>query len=567
MKAKEVLAQYAQGERDFHRVDLRGQSFKGQNLSGADFRGADIRGTNFTGANLTGTNFQEAEAGLQKRWVMLQLLFSFVLAAISGFGSMLAGAMAALIFESTNLENQIIGWLALVGLLVSSIIILRQGINFALSTVAVAITSSIAVKLAIAFAVAVAVVIATAVAIAFAITVAIAFASSVLITVAIMIVVSISIAFLASVAFSVTVAITVSVAITSSIAVTVALLIAAALTILSTYTGWQAMKRNKKYVLIKTVAVTLAAIGGTSFRQANLTEADFTKAILKNTDFRRAIFTHTYWNDAFKLDLARLGNTYLNQKPVRELILTKNGYKKSYQGLNLRGANLAGINLEAANLKQADLGEANLRQANLKNANLTEINAVATDFTNSTLTGACLEAWNIDHTTKLKNIDCQYVYLLEHPNLLGNRERRPHDPDSVFQPGDFSQLFQEVLNVVQLLIRDGLNPEAFQQAFQKIMTEHPGVTPDSIQEIKRKGKDVFVTLEVPEETDKGRLEKDFNEVYQARLEAEAQKNAELLQAANIRAEEMTKIALALANQNLSLNVDNSNKVENNLNNS
>ncbi len=186
--------------------------------------------------------------------------------------------------------------------------------------------------------------------------------------------------------------------------------------------------------------------------------------------------------------------------------------------MNLRGINLAGVNLEAANLKQADLAEANLRQANLKDANLTEINAVATDFTNATLTGACLEAWNIDHTTKLKDIDCQYIYLLEKPNNRGNRERRPHNSDAVFQPGDFSQLFQEVLNVVQLLIRDGLNPEAFQQAFQKIMQQHPGITPDSIQEIKKKGKDVVVTLEVPEETDKGVLEKDFHEVYQLRLE-------------------------------------------------
>ncbi len=111
MKAKEVVAKYAEGERDFRRVDLRGQSFKGENLAGADFRGADIRGTNFTGANLTGVNFQEAKAGLQRRWMVVQLLFSLVLAAISGFCSILAGAMVTFIFDSSDLENQIAGWL------------------------------------------------------------------------------------------------------------------------------------------------------------------------------------------------------------------------------------------------------------------------------------------------------------------------------------------------------------------------------------------------------------------------------------------------------------------------
>ena len=34
MKASEVLRRYAAGERDFHCVNLRGQSFKGKNLLG-----------------------------------------------------------------------------------------------------------------------------------------------------------------------------------------------------------------------------------------------------------------------------------------------------------------------------------------------------------------------------------------------------------------------------------------------------------------------------------------------------------------------------------------------------
>ena len=512
MKAKEVLARYVEGERDFRWVDLRGQFFKGQNLSGADFRGADIRGTNFTGANLTGVNFQEAKAGLQKRWVVEQFLISLVLAAMSGICSGFAGAMVAVIFDNSHLDNQIAGWAALVIVVIVSIIILHQGLNFALIVIAIAIAFVGAFAFAGAFILSGTVAITfigaftVTFAVAFAITGAVAFADAFVTigTLAFVIlgVVAVAFAFLiADVATSL-----------------VAFAFAGALISLSAYVGLQAIKGNEKYTLIKIIAIALAATGGTSFSKANLTEADFTRATVKNTNFRQANLTCTYWKDTLKLDLARLGKTYLSQKAVRELILTNNGYKKSYKGLNLRGVNLAGANLEAANLKQADLGEANLREANLKNANLTEINAVATDFTNATLTGACLEAWNIDYTTKLKDIDCQYIYLLEHPNHLGNRERRPHNQDAVFAPGDFSKLFQEVLNVVQLLIRDGLNPEAFQQAFQKIMAEHPGITSESIQKVEKKGQDILVTLEVPEETDKGVLAKDFDEVYQLRLD-------------------------------------------------
>ncbi len=47
MKAAEVLRRYANGERDFHCADLRGQDFELANLLGANFSRADMRGANF----------------------------------------------------------------------------------------------------------------------------------------------------------------------------------------------------------------------------------------------------------------------------------------------------------------------------------------------------------------------------------------------------------------------------------------------------------------------------------------------------------------------------------------
>ncbi len=282
------------------------------------------------------------------------------------------------------------------------------------------------------------------------------------------------------------------------------------------------------------MGVAFGAIGGTSFCGADLTDADFTKAILKSTNFnhtkqKQTILDQVCWSDAVKLDRARLGTSILANPAVRNLLVTRNGYKKSYANLDLSHANLKGVNLNCANL--------------------TKTVAVGANFSQACLTGACLESWNIDHTTTLDHVDCQYVFLLKKENEFGSRERRPHDSDKVFQPGDFEKLYAKIMTTVQLLLRNGMNPEAFAVAFQKLMQENPDISPDSVQAIEKKGNDVLVTLQLPKGTDKGKVEQTFDNAYQAKLEA--QKNAELLESANRHNQQLNQLALTLA-QNTSL---------------
>ena len=162
-----------------------------------------------------------------------------------------------------------------------------------------------------------------------------------------------------------------------------------------------------------------------------------------------------------------------------------------------------------------------MHQANLEGANLTETQALATDFTAAHFTGACLEAWNIDANTKLDRVDCRFVYLLEDPKPeTDDRDRRPHHISKFFAPGDFEKLYKKIMTTVQILLKDGINPEAFTAAFQKLMQEFPDITPESIQGVEKKENDVLLTIKVPLGTDKGKVEQNWDEVYQARLEAQ-----------------------------------------------
>ncbi|NEO28039.1 MAG: pentapeptide repeat-containing protein [Kamptonema sp. SIO4C4] len=317
-----------------------------------------------------------------------------------------------------------------------------------------------------------------------------------------------------------------------------------------------------------------------------MTNSVFSKANLKSIDFRNSVLINTIFYKAKNIDKIRYDKpknfesgasnySLLSNEKIRKLLVSGDGENQSYVGLNLKGAylvnanlsnaelrqadlsyvNLQGATVENTNFKQANLSQAILQDANLKDANLTETLALGTNFTGAYLTGACLEGWNIDHTTILERVDCQYVFLLEQPNANGHRERQPHDPDKCFAPGDFEKIYEEIINTVQILLKDGVNPEAFSAALGRIMVENPEITKDSIQGMQKKGDDVLLTIEVPEGTDKAQIERTFDEVYVAKLEAQAEAQRQYLQ-------DFKEIALVLAKKQdqTTIAVNNENKM-------
>lgn len=276
--------------------------------------------------------------------------------------------------------------------------------------------------------------------------------------------------------------------------------------------------------------------------------------------------THTRFYEAKKLDFARLDNTILTNSDVLNLLVTGNGREKSYIGANLKGANLNGVDLTQAVLKNADITGATFQGAYLEGANLTLAQAVGTNFTSAQMTGACVEAWNIESTTKLDNVDCRFIYLLENSKPgTDDHERRPSSGD--FQPGEFTKLFEEVLNTVDLIFRDGIDWKAFVNAFQTVQGQNED-TELALQSIENKGDGVVVVkVGVPDGADKEKIHSDFTQNYQLALQAVEEKYKAQLQAKDEQiviyrqqSGEMAEIVRLLANKPINVQVDN--KVEN-----
>ncbi|WP_193200721.1 pentapeptide repeat-containing protein [Nostoc sp. MG11] len=263
---------------DLSGQNLSGRSFKGQDLSNANFSGADIRSCDFSGANLTGANFSYAKAGLRRCSAIESVYVSSLLPGISGILSTLIGSIGLLIAENPSSKKYQAGVIVLILLLLFWTLTVRQSLIVgalavsgvlagALAEVSVGVladsrvgTESVALVLTVALAGVGALALARSVAKTLDLTAGLALT----LAGALALVIAGSI-----------------LALTKTGAVAKALAVSGVL--FSAYFAWQAIKGNEKYSLSR----------GTSFREANLTDADFTAAQVQNTDFRKAVLIRT----------------------------------------------------------------------------------------------------------------------------------------------------------------------------------------------------------------------------------------------------------------------------------
>lgn len=470
---------------DFSHQRLRGRSFKGQDLTGADFTGADVRGVDFSNAILIRANFKLIQTGLKPIGLLGLIIGLGALAGLAGFITAYAGAFAGSWLPTIeSLSGRIFASaFALVLFVTFAFIMIRRGLGSALSAFAIVAiialtilaalpgvdnTRLVAILLGMVIAINVAGVGVGAVAVAVA-----QILSSRLIRV---IVELVALAFALLGVRAGTEELTEQWEFVSALAVAVP--VVAVLIGLSFYVGWKAIAGEKRYELIRRIAIAMSCLGGTSFRGADLTDADFSNAMLKNSDFRGANLTRINWFNTKWLNQARIGNTYLEHPKIRQLLITKQGQAQNFDHLDLRGLNLDGANLANASLIGAKLSEATLQGADLTRAKLVQSHLYQANLTEACLTGAVIENWGIAADTRFDRVRCDFVFMQLPTETDPDPYRKPDNRNEVFQPGDFVDFVAPIVKTLNLYKTQHIDPRGIGQTFKSLdLYHHKGIDP------------------------------------------------------------------------------------------
>ncbi|WP_226883652.1 pentapeptide repeat-containing protein [Allocoleopsis franciscana] len=242
---------------------------------------------------------------------------------------------------------------------------------------------------------------------------------------------------------------------------------------LAGHLSWKTVKGNQAFRWMLQIAIAIAAKGGHTFRGANLTDADFTGATLKLCDLRGANLKRTRLFEAKGLEFSRLGNTYLANPKIRQLVVTLNGQAQNFDGLNLEGVNLQDANLQDASFIGANLNHANLQNTDLSRAILKQAQLDGADLTGAILTGACIEDWGITGTTKLEGVRCDYIFMRLETKDNPDRLRKPDNWRETFADGEFSDFIKPYVDTLDLYHSQDIDPRAISIALKNLSVNHP----------------------------------------------------------------------------------------------
>jgi uncharacterized protein YjbI with pentapeptide repeats len=513
--------------RNFSGQNLQGQSFRGQDLADADFSRADIRGTDFRNADLTRAKFNQAQAGIQNIHKFGLFWLGFIWAIIAGAATRISAGIAidgmnkgesqifiivmfiifTILIVKRGFSTNIIGFIVITatGLILLGIMALGfQAIGYSSHGITLGLLSSLAWTMAGAL--------------FWALTAtcsgALAYLSLQQITCkkkwriaysTPYIVISMAAwwsAFVLSTnspnlflenPFSVSVMIYDQVYDRLFLGFLTLLGISSLIIFLAIYVGYQAIKKdgNQQFVPILNLSIIIATKFGTRFQGAKLIETDFSQSVLSFSDLRFTQLVRTNLSNAKYLHQSRLDGTILESPQIQKLVTSLWGVNLDYSNCIPKGLYLRGANLEGANLTGADLRDCDLRDTKL--------------------TGICIANWNIDHSTRLENVECNYAYA-----DIAKAERIP--ASGAFQPGDFAKLFHQIDNVITLILHDGLDVGALLQTWQQFQAEHGDKSP-TFRALEDKGDGVFVLkVEIDPSADRAQIHQELIQTYEQKIQ-------------------------------------------------
>ena len=273
---------------DYSKKNLRGESFKDEYLVNTSFKGSDLRGVDFSGADLTGADLSQVKTGIPPFKTFLIFFVTLVVSMASGYMAMLAGNTIQEMLKSDDVKIMIAG-------IVSIILIVAFIVYYYLKG------GSIVIKYLLVPVILLSVVIA-----------GIAYFSGLgtgrgLLFLCLSLLMGVILIVLGTVAralagvLSSTILFLLVTATGSVFGSRIggglsATILALACVLISK----KAMSGAKGFESLRKVASLITQKFGTSFQNANLTNANFSQTIIQNADFTNADLTSVNWTDSKK---------------------------------------------------------------------------------------------------------------------------------------------------------------------------------------------------------------------------------------------------------------------------
>lgn len=465
---------------------------------GRDFSKSHLKGKSFATSNLYGANFANSRTNLSELWIVLSFLASFLLSYLSGFASAQGSSLVLLAFEIERFTlTKLFSALVIVFVSLSSLyLVIRRGFAVGVGITVLILIFSLLVCLLLTREL-------TPVGMILFIGI-----GNISLLLAGLTAASLSTVGVVSLMQAESVAVIGNLVVSSFIAAvstdTRAILAASIVSLSGSYAGIQSLRKNKNFFWIRDLVTSFIAMGGVSFRQAVLTEANFSGATLKYADFRDADLTRTCLYNTQGLEFARLGNTYLANPKIRQLVVTCNGQGQNFDGLDLTGINLQGAILQDASFVGAILNQSNLRDADLSKAILKQTQLDDADLTGAILTGACIEDWGMTSTTKLGNVQCDYIYMRLQTPERRNPLRKPDDERKNFNEGEFADFIKPYFDTLDLYHRQDVDPRSISIALKTLAENHPDAQLQFVA-IEWRGKGLNIRYTTAPDVDKSEL--------------------------------------------------------------
>lgn len=99
---------------DYSKKNLRGESFKDEHLVNTSFKGSDLRGVDFSGADLTGADLSQVKTGIPPFKTFLIFFVTLVFSMLSGYIAMLAGNTIQEMLNSEDLKIKAAGGISII---------------------------------------------------------------------------------------------------------------------------------------------------------------------------------------------------------------------------------------------------------------------------------------------------------------------------------------------------------------------------------------------------------------------------------------------------------------------